>query len=145
MSDAPAPGGAIRPDGEPRSLRKGDVPEALARRYYTDERGGRGLGFYVDARIAAPAFRDEGRRLAASRNDPNVARDLARIAHHRGWSMVVEKIVAARVTTPDAHDRILSQARERLARGLEREDHSPSRRAGPTIEPPRRREPIRGA
>lgn len=221
MSDANTPGGAIRPEGEPRSLRKGDVPETLARRYYTDNHGGRGLGFYVDARITAPAFRDEGRRLVAARNDPNVVRDLARIAQHRGWSIVVvrgeaefrretwlaarslglevrgfrpterdvqdlarltatqkrrsrgelrdrppadppprtpsldtlrarsilrvvEKIVGARVTTMDAQDRILSHARARLARNLERADHTPPPRSGATVETPHRRERNRG-
>lgn len=216
------PGGAIRPDIAPRSLRKGDVPEPVARRYFTDARGGRGLGFYVDARITAPAFRDEGRRLVAARNDPNVARDLARIARHRGWSIVVvqgdpnfrreawlaartlglevrgyrpterdvqdlarataaqerrnrsetsptsrkdppaidrrpnaprahsilqvvERVVHARVKTPEAQDRMLSRARERLERGLERGDLPPPSRAAPLVEPPHRRERVRGA
>jgi hypothetical protein len=88
MPDDP-PAGAMRAEGAPRSVRKGDVPEALERRYYTDERGGRGLGFYADARIRQAAFRDEGRRLVAHRDDPHVARDLAAIARHRGWSIVV--------------------------------------------------------
>lgn len=89
MAEEPKTGGAVRADGAPKSVRKGDVPQTLERRYYTDERGGRGLGFYADARIATPAFRDEGRRLVATRSDPNVARDLAAIARHRGWSIVV--------------------------------------------------------
>lgn len=89
MPEDPAPAGALRPEGSPRSVRKGDVPETLERRYYTDARGGRGLGFYADARIAQAAFRDEGRRLVADRADPHVARDLAAIARHRGWSIVV--------------------------------------------------------
>lgn len=217
MSDTPVPGGAIRPDGNSRSRLKGDVPDAVARRYYTDERGGRGLGFYVDARITAPAFRDQGRRLVASRNDPNVARDLARIARHRGWSIVmvggdpafrremwlaarslglevrgyrpterdvqdlarltasqarrsrdaahdrptgdsspqvrnvdpprarsilrvVDTVVRARATTQGAQEHILSKARERLARSLERTENTPPLHSGTIVEPPHRRE-----
>lgn len=74
---------------EAGSNRKGDVPEALRRRYFVDERGGPGLGFYVDARAETPAFRDQGRRLAASRPDPNAIRDMVAIAQHRGWKAVV--------------------------------------------------------
>lgn len=66
----------------------GDVPDALRRRYLTDPRGGRGLGFYTDALTITPAFRDQGRRLTALRNDPQVIRDLVAIARHRGWSAV---------------------------------------------------------
>ena len=209
MADDPKTGGALRAEGAPKSVRKGDVPDALERRYYTDERGGRGLGFYADARIATAAFRDEGRRLVAPRSDPNVARDLAQIARHRGWSIVVvqgeptfrreawlaaraaglevrgyrpterdvqelarrtleierrsradrdrslpaapasehrarrpadsqatlrvvDTVVKARVASPQAQDRILAAARERLTGWLEREDRGRTR-AGPTV------------
>jgi hypothetical protein len=74
--------------GQGRSRTKGDVPEDLRRRYYLDGRGGLALGFYVDARIQTPAFRDLGGRLTATRTDPNVVRDLVRIAQHRGWAGV---------------------------------------------------------
>lgn len=85
------PENAIAVADEARSSRKGDVPEVLRRRYFVDERGGPGLGFYVDARTETPAFRDQGRRLAASRPDPNAIRDMVAIAQHRGWrSIVVE-------------------------------------------------------
>jgi Large polyvalent protein-associated domain 7 len=63
----------------------GDVPEAIKRRYYTEERGGSGFGFYVDARIVAPAFRDRGREIISPRADPNAIRDMVEIAKHRGW------------------------------------------------------------
>lgn len=66
----------------------GDVPERLRRRYLTDERNGPGLGFYVDASIPTPAFRDQGHRLSTDRNDPNVIRDLVAIAQHRGWTII---------------------------------------------------------
>ena len=67
------------------STRPGDVPERLRRRYYTNTQSGPGLGFYVDATATAAAFRDQGRRLSTSRNDPQVVRDLVAIAAHRGW------------------------------------------------------------
>ncbi len=66
----------------------GDVPDTIRSRYLTDRRGGPGLGYYVDATVPAAAFRDEGRRLTAARNDPQVVRDLVAIAIHRGWSTV---------------------------------------------------------
>jgi hypothetical protein len=66
----------------------GDVPERLRRRYFTDERGGPGLGFYVDATVKTAAFRDQGRRLIAARTDPSAIRDMVAIAQHRGWGIV---------------------------------------------------------
>jgi hypothetical protein len=71
------------------SVAAGDVPEALKRRYYTDDRGGAGLGFYVDATVTAPAFRDRGRTLESARADPNAIRDMALVAKHREWSIIV--------------------------------------------------------
>jgi hypothetical protein len=79
----------IDSEGRGRSTRKGDVPEQLQRRYYTDERGGPGLGFYADARVQAAAFRDLGARLVAARSDPNAIRDMAAVAQHRSWTAVV--------------------------------------------------------
>ena len=78
----------LSPIAQERSMVRGDVPGALKRRYYTDERGGGGLGFYIDGTSVAPAFRDRGRELVAPRADPNVIRDLAIIAEHRGWRSV---------------------------------------------------------
>jgi hypothetical protein len=72
-----------------RSTSKGDVPDTLKRRYYLDERGGPGLGFYADARIQTAAFRDLGARLTSPRSDPNAIRAMAAVAHHRGWTVVV--------------------------------------------------------
>jgi hypothetical protein len=70
------------------SRAKGDVPEDLQRRYFVDGRGGPGLGFYADATIPTPAFRDRGDRLVTSRTDPHVIRHLTAIARHRGWMKV---------------------------------------------------------
>lgn len=74
-----------------RSTTEGDVPDRLRRRYYVDGRGRAGLGFYVDANVKAPAFRDRGRQLVAARSDPNAIRDMTAIARHRGWSIVVAR------------------------------------------------------
>ncbi len=79
----------IDSEGRGRSTSKGDVPETLKRRYYLDERGGPGLGFYADARIQTAAFRDQGGRLTSPRSDPNAIRDMAAVAQHRGWTVVV--------------------------------------------------------
>ena len=56
----------IDSEGRGRSMQKGDVPDTLKRRYFLDERGGPGLGFYADARIQKAAFRDLGARLTSS-------------------------------------------------------------------------------
>ncbi|MCR5877586.1 LPD7 domain-containing protein [Phenylobacterium sp. J367] len=79
----------IDSEGRGRSVSKGDVPDLLRRRYFTDERGGPGLGFYADARIQTAAFRDLGARLVTPRSDPNAIRDMAAVAQHRGWTVVV--------------------------------------------------------
>jgi len=88
MPDDPKAEDSLSPAVKDRSVTQGDVPDALMRRYYTDERGGDGLGFYVDARIQTPAFRDRGRELVATRLDPNAIRDMTAIAEHRGWTIV---------------------------------------------------------
>lgn len=79
----------LSPGVRNRAVSPRDVPEHLERRYYLDGRGGAGVGFYVDAQVKAPAFRDQGRKLAAARNDPNAIRDMVAIARHRGWTIVV--------------------------------------------------------
>ena len=79
---------SLAPAVKTHSTIRGDVPDVLRRRYYTDELGGGGLGFYADARIQTPAFRDRGRDLVAVRLDPNAIRDMAAIAKHRDWSIV---------------------------------------------------------
>ena len=66
----------------------GDVPERLRRRYFTDDMGGPGLGFYVDATVKIAAFRDRGRELITTGADPNAIRDMVAIAHHRGWGII---------------------------------------------------------
>lgn len=91
MADDPETPNTIAAGARNRSVAQGDVPESLRRRYYTDERGGAGLGFYADATVQRPAFRDEGRRLATARADPSAIRDMAAVAQHRGWTIVTAR------------------------------------------------------
>ncbi len=78
----------VAPEGDRQISTPGDVPELLRRRYLTEARGGRGLGFYADARSEVAAFRDHSGRLTTDRNDPQVVRDLVAIAQHRGWTTI---------------------------------------------------------
>jgi hypothetical protein len=91
MADDPETPNTLTSSARSRSVARGDIPEAMRRRYYTDERGGAGLGFYADATVQRPAFRDEGRRLVAARADPGAIRDMAMIAQHRGWTIVTAR------------------------------------------------------
>ncbi len=135
--NALAPGTRVTPPAA------GDVPMRVLRSYYTDERGGRGVGFYVDATMKKAAFRDEGRRLTATRTDPNTIRDMVAIAQHRGWGIVSvrgapdfrrESWLAAaaaglevrgyRPTSRDLQD--LTRRLEAQARQRQRRHHDPS-------------------
>src|SRR5258708_6465004 len=91
MADDPETPNTLTSTTRGRSDVEGDVPELLRRRYYVDGRGGAGLGFYADAKIATPAFRDRGRQLTATRSDPNTIRDMTAIAQHRGWTIVMAR------------------------------------------------------
>jgi hypothetical protein len=91
MPDSTPSEQTIEPGGRERRGKIGDVPDAIQRRYYTDDRGGPGRGFYVDATAVRPAFRDRGHKLAADRADPNAIRDMTEIARHRGWLIVTAR------------------------------------------------------
>lgn len=91
MADDAPPPNTLTTTTKGRSIVEGDVPDALRRRYYVDGRGGAGLGFYADAKIAKPAFRDRGRHLVAERSDPTTIRDMTIIAQHRGWTIVMAR------------------------------------------------------
>lgn len=152
MVDSPDAQNAISPGGLSRSTRSGDVPEALRRRYYLDNRGGPGLGFYVDAGVAAAVFRDRGRRLTALRSDPNVIRDMTAIAQHRGWRTIVvrgdagfrrEAWLAGRSLGLEVQGyRPSARDLQALARRTERRRDDSSR---PPSGPPRRRDPQQAA
>ena len=91
MPDNAQPEDTLAPGGRVKRGRIGDVPDAIQRRYYTDDRGGPGRGFYVDASVLRPAFRDRGDQLASDRADPNAIRDMTDIARHRGWLIVTAR------------------------------------------------------
>lgn len=88
MADEKPQENTLAPGGRGRSAKIGDVPDAIARRYYTDDRGGPGQGYYVDATVTRAAFRDRGDRLVLDRADPNAIRDALEIAKHRDWRIV---------------------------------------------------------
>jgi hypothetical protein len=78
-----------RLDAEPgRTGLVDDLPDRVRRRYLTEAGPGRTTAYFTDATTRAPAFRDDGRRLATDRNDPKVVGDLLEIARHRGWAAV---------------------------------------------------------
>lgn len=78
----------VEPAVSLRDAKADDVPESIRRRYLTERAGADTTAYFVDALANAPAFRDQGRRLSADRNDPNVVRDLVSIAVHRGWTEI---------------------------------------------------------
>lgn len=60
----------VAPDIRSPRDQAGDVPERIRRRYLASDRHGPGVGFYIDANIDRPVFRDAGGRLSTDRNDP---------------------------------------------------------------------------
>lgn len=157
MADTPEPN-SLQPRGRGRSTAEADAPEALLRRYYLDGRGGAGTGFYVDARIATPAFRDTGRQLVAARSDPNAIRDMIAIARHREWRVVVargegefrrEAWLAGRAAGLEVRgyrptERDMQELDRRIA-ARDRWDGRSGERAGPRRPAPDRADPTRDA
>jgi hypothetical protein len=88
MADNPAAPNVLTAVLRGRSTTPGDLPDGLKGRYYVEDRGD-GLGFYADATVQKPAFRDRGDRLITTRNDPDAIGHMARIALHREWSIIV--------------------------------------------------------
>ncbi|WP_148216861.1 LPD7 domain-containing protein [Phenylobacterium zucineum] len=76
-----------RIDGAAGSDGLRDLPAAVLRRYLRERQGGQ-VAYFIDASVSTPAFRDNGRRLMTSRNDPNVVRDMIAIAVHREWKEI---------------------------------------------------------
>ena len=71
------------------SMERGDVPDAIKRRYFSEEpQFSPEVRFYTDARNDQPAFRDAGGKLTARDHSPDVVRDLVAIAEHRGWKSI---------------------------------------------------------
>jgi hypothetical protein len=78
------------PDERPErgfSTRRGDVPDALKRRYFSEE-GRLATAFFAGPGAKAVAFHDHGGKLATHAVDPNTIRDMVAIAAHRGWSTI---------------------------------------------------------
>ncbi|MFN3669614.1 MAG: LPD7 domain-containing protein [Brevundimonas sp.] len=131
---APAP--AQTQEVRPRSVRRGDVPEAVLDRYLVErDRQGRPERFYRDHRARDPVFRDHGRSLAAPAAYPDAVADMLRIARHRGWTTVKvqgdeafrrEVWVQARAMDLEVRG-YRPTARDRQAAG-EREPERPDRR-----------------
>lgn len=70
--------------GRPVSVARGDLPEALKRRYFSED--GRAITtFFSGPGAKAPAFRDHGGKLSTHEVDPNTILDMVAIAAHRGW------------------------------------------------------------
>ncbi|CAN7620846.1 DNA primase [Phenylobacterium sp. LjRoot219] len=66
------------------STARGDLPEALKRRYFSED-GRTVTAFFSGPGAKTPAFRDHGARLSTHDVDPNTIRDMVAIAAHRGW------------------------------------------------------------
>lgn len=88
--DAKGADKAANDDQPPQfSVQRGDVPDAIKRRYFTDEPSfAPELRFYTDATGKSPAFRDIGDRVVARETSPDVIKDIVAIAQHRGWSAI---------------------------------------------------------
>jgi hypothetical protein len=123
-----------------RSIARGDAPETILRRYFLDERGGRGLGFYIDATWRRAVFRDRGDRLTTDRNDPNAVRHMVEIAGHRGWTTITvrgdtafrrEAWLAAGILGLEVRG---YRPTERDLQDLERRRQARERRAGPAAQ-----------
>lgn len=71
------------------SVERGDVPDPVKRRYFSEEpQFAAELRFYTDAKAKEPAFRDTGDKLIARENNAEVIKDLVAIAQHRGWTAI---------------------------------------------------------
>lgn len=123
-SSTPTPSNRLSPaqdrTASARSVRKGDVPDAVLDRYLVErDRQGRPERFFRDHRTTEPMFRDRGRSLSADRAYPDAIADMLKIARHRGWTQV-------RVAGDDAFRReVWIQAQ---AMGLDVRGHRPRER-----------------
>ena len=85
----PSPPPANENQPERFSVERGDVPDAIKRRYYSEEpQFSAEVRFFTDAKSDHPAFRDAGGKLTARDSSPDVVRDLVAIAGHRGWKAI---------------------------------------------------------
>ncbi len=71
----------------PVTTRPGDLPEAVARRFFGEPaRFGGHIDYYEGEGAKHAAFRDRGDRLHALQTDPATVATLLAIARHRNWS-----------------------------------------------------------
>jgi hypothetical protein len=81
---------AIEPEVKPvATTRPGDLPDAVARRYFGEPaRFGGFIDYYEGHGAKQPAFRDRGDRLHALQTDPATVVTLLAIAKHRNWRAI---------------------------------------------------------
>jgi hypothetical protein len=81
---------ALEPEAKPVALtRPGDLPDAVARRYFGEPaRFGGFIDYYEGQGAKHPAFRDRGDRLHALQTDPATVATLLAIADHRNWRAI---------------------------------------------------------
>src|SRR5438876_11625621 len=61
--------------GRPISVARGDIPEVLKRRYFSED-GRSATAFFAGPGAKSPAFRDHGGKLSTWDVDPNTIRDM---------------------------------------------------------------------
>lgn len=66
------------------SVVRGDIPEALKRRYFSED-GRMVTSFFAGPGAKVEAFRDHGGKLSTHQVDPATIRDMVAVAAHRGW------------------------------------------------------------
>lgn len=66
------------------SVVRGDIPEALKRRYFSED-GRIVTSFFAGPGAKVEAFRDHGGKLSTHQVDPATIRDMVAVAAHRGW------------------------------------------------------------
>lgn len=130
------------------SVQRGDVPDAVKRRYYSEEPSfAPELRFYTDATGKSPAFRDTGDRLVARETSPEVIKDIVAIARHRGWRAIEvrgqddfrrevwleARTAGLQVRGYKPAERDLQELERRLA-GRDANAVAPARHRGPTQE-----------
>jgi hypothetical protein len=69
------------------STGRGDVPEALKRRYFSED-GRLAMAFFAGPGAKVAAFHDHGAKLTTHDVNPATIRDMVAIAAHRGWSTI---------------------------------------------------------
>lgn len=69
------------------SVVRGDIPEALKRRYFSED-GRIVTSFFAGPGAKVEAFRDHGGKLSTHQVEPATIRDMVAVAAHRGWRIL---------------------------------------------------------